>query len=248
MDLPIYFISDIHLMLNRTKQEAKREEILFSFFDHVRNSGGTLIINGDLFDFYFEYKDVIPKVYAPLYYQILKLRESGVKVHYILGNHDYWVMDFINDVLFDKVYDDDVKLKIGKKTFYITHGDGFLSWDKSYRALKKFIRSRLFIWFYRSLHPRIGYSFANWVSKKGEHYVHTKEYNKKILDEMKVQSQPFLDDCCDYFISGHYHQAKELDMKNCKLLLLGDWLSFFSSGKFDGQDLRLHFWTKDEKK
>ena len=248
MDLPIYFISDIHLMLNRTKQEAKREEILFSFFDHVRKSGGTLIINGDLFDFYFEYKDVIPKVYAPLYYQILKLRESGVKVHYILGNHDYWVMDFINDVLFDKVYDDDVKLKIGKKTFYITHGDGFLSWDKSYRALKKFIRSRLFIWFYRSLHPRIGYSFANWVSKKGEHYVHTKEYNKKILDEMKVQSKPFLDDGCDYFISGHYHQAKELDMKNGKLLILGDWLSFFSYGKFDGQDLKLHFWKKDEKK
>ena len=248
MDLPIYFISDIHLMLNRTKQEAKREEILFSFFDHVRNSGGTLIINGDLFDFYFEYKDVIPKVYAPLYYQILKLRESGVKVHYILGNHDYWVMDFINDVLFDKVYDDDVKLKIGKKTFYITHGDGFLSWDNSYRALKKFIRSRLFIWFYRSLHPRIGYSFANWVSKKGEHYVHTKEYNKKILDEMKVQSKPFFDDGCDYFISGHYHQAKELDMKNGKLLILGDWLSFFSYGKFDGEDLRLHFWKKDEKK
>ena len=235
-------------MLNRTKQEAKREEILFSFFDHVSNSGGTLIINGDLFDFYFEYKDVIPKVYAPLYYQILKLRESGVKVHYILGNHDYWVMDFINDVLFDKVYDDDVKLKIGKKTFYITHGDGFLSWDKSYRALKKFIRSRLFIWFYRSLHPRIGYSFANWVSKKGEHYVHTKEYNKKILDEMKVQSKPFFDDGCDYFISGHYHQAKELDMKNGKLLILGDWLSFFSYGKFDGQDLKLHFWKKDEKK
>ena len=248
MDLPIYFISDIHLMLNRTKQEAKREEILFSFFDHVRNSGGTLIINGDLFDFYFEYKDVIPKVYAPLYYQILKLRESGVKVHYILGNHDFWVMDFINDVLFDKVYDDDVKLKIGKKTFYITHGDGFLSWDKSYRALKKFIRSRLFIWFYRSLHPRIGYSFANWVSKRGEHYVHTKEYNKKILDEMKVQSKPFFDDGCDYFISGHYHQAKELDMKNGKLLILGDWLSFFSYGKFDGQDLKLHFWKKDEKK
>ena len=248
MDLPIYFISDIHLMLNRTKQEAKREEILFSFFDHVRNSGGTLIINGDLFDFYFEYKDVIPKVYAPLYYQILKLRESGVKVHYILGNHDYWVMDFINDVLFDKVYDDDVKLKIGKKTFYITHGDGFLSWDKSYRALKKFIRSRLFIWFYRSLHPRIGYSFANWVSKKGEHYVHTKEYNKKILDEMKVQSKPFFDDGCDYFISGHYHQAKELDMKNGKLLILPHWLSFFSYGKFDGQDLKLHFWKKDEKK
>ena len=235
-------------MLNRTKKEVEREEILFNFFDHVRKTGGTLIINGDLFDFYFEYKDVIPKVYAPFYYQILKLRESGVRVHYVLGNHDYWVMDFINNTLFDKVYDDDVKLKVGEKTFYITHGDGFLSWDKSYRALKKFIRSRLFIWFYRSLHPRIGYSFANWVSKKGDHYVHTKEYNKKILDEMKIQSKPFLDGGYDYFISGHYHQAKELDMKNGKLLILGDWLSFFSYGKFDGNDLRLHFWKKDEKK
>ena len=65
---------------------------------------------------------------------------------------------------------------------------------------------------------------------------------------MKIQSKPFLDGGCDYFISGHYHQAKELDMKNGKLLILGDWLSFFSYGKFDGNDLRLHFWKKDEKK
>ena len=247
MDLPIYFISDIHLMLKRTKSEAKREEILFSFFDHVRKTGGTLIINGDLFDFYFEYKYVIPKVYSNFYYQILKLRESGVKVHYVLGNHDYWVMDFINDTLFDEVYDDDVKIKIGGKTFYITHGDGFLSWDKSYRALKSLIRSRLFIWFYRSLHPSIGYSFANWVSKKGEHYAHSDEYNKKILNEMRIQAKPYLDNGCDYFISGHYHQAKELDMKNGKLLILGDWLNFFSYAKFDGNDLKLCFWKKDEK-
>ena len=247
MDLPIYFISDIHLMLNRTKSEAKREEILFGFFDHVRKTGGTLIINGDLFDFYFEYKYVIPKVYSHFYYQILKLRESGVKVHYVLGNHDYWVMDFINDTLFDEVYSDDVKIKIGGKTFYITHGDGFLSWDKSYRALKRLIRSRLFIWFYRSLHPSIGYSFANWVSKKGEHYAHSDEYNKKILNEMRIQAKPYLDNGRDYFISGHYHQAKELDMKNGKLLILGDWLNFFSYAKFDGNDLKLCFWKKDEK-
>lgn len=247
MDLPIYFISDIHLMLNRTEDEVKREQILFSFFDHVRENGGTLIINGDLFDFYFEYKDVIPKVYVPFYYQILKLRESGVKVHYMLGNHDYWVMDFINDTLFDKVYSDDLKIEINEKTFYITHGDGFLSWDRSYRVLKKFIRSRLFIWFYRALHPRIGYAFANWVSKKGEHYAHTEEYNNKILDEMKIQAKPYLDNDCDYFISGHYHQAKELNMKNGKLMILGDWLSIFSYGKFDGRDLKLHFWKKDEK-
>ena len=84
-------------MLKRTESAVKREEILYSFFDHVKDTGGTLFINGDLFDFYFEYQDVIPKVYAPFYYQILKLRESGVKVHYVLGNHDYWVMDLNQD-------------------------------------------------------------------------------------------------------------------------------------------------------
>tara|TARA_B100001758_G_scaffold246344_1_gene261217 strand:- start:1087 stop:1833 length:747 start_codon:yes stop_codon:yes gene_type:complete len=247
MDLPVYFISDIHLMLKRTDSEVNREEILFKFLDHVRQTGGTLIINGDLFDFYFEYKDVIPKVYVPFYYQILKLRESGVRVHYVLGNHDYWVMDFINDTLFDKVYSNDVKMNIGNKTFYITHGDGFLSWDRGYRLLKRIIRSRLFIWFYRSLHPRIGYSFASWVSKKGKHYIHSDEYNQRILNEMEIQAKPFIDDGYDYFISGHYHQAKELQMKKGKLIILGDWLSFFTYAKFDGKDLKLHYWNNNEK-
>ena len=246
MDLPVYFISDIHLMLKRTESAIKREEILYSFFDHVKNSGGTLFINGDLFDFYFEYQDVIPKVYAPFYYQILKLRESGVKVHYVLGNHDFWVMDFINDYLFDEVYENDLKIDIAEKTFYITHGDGYLSWDRSYRVLKRFIRSRLFIWFYRSLHPRIGYAFGRWVSKKGEHYKHSDGYNKRIADEMQKQAKPFFDGGCDYFISGHYHQAIELKDENGKMLILGDWLSFFTYGKFDGQDLTLNHWGKNE--
>jgi len=248
MDLPVYFISDIHLMLKRTESEVNRQKVLFSFLDHVKQTGGTLIINGDLFDFYFEYKDVIPKVYAPFYYQILKLRESGVKVHYVLGNHDFWVMDFIHDTLFDKVYSNDVKMKIGEKTFYITHGDGFLSWDRSYRLLRRVIRSRLFIWFYRSLHPRIGYAFGSWVSKKGKHYEHSDQYNQRILDEMKIQAKPFIDDGCDYFICGHYHQANELIMNPGKLVILGDWLSFFSYAIYDGQDLNLNYWGNDEKK
>ena len=155
-------------------------------------------------------------------------------------------MDFIKDFLFDEVYEEDLKVKISNKTFYITHGDGYLSWDKSYRVLKRLIRSRIFIWFYRSLHPRMGYAFGRWVSKKGNHYKHSEEYNKRISDEMQKQAQPFFDNGCDYFISGHYHQAKELDDENGKLLILGDWLSFFTYGKFNGQELTLNYWKKDE--
>ncbi|MAD51096.1 MAG: hypothetical protein CMF79_00795 [Candidatus Marinimicrobia bacterium] len=173
MDLPVYFISDIHLMLKKSDSEVRRQNILFQFLRHVKESGGTLVINGDLFDFYFEYKDVIPKSYVPFYHEILKLREAGVKVHFILGNHDYWVRDFITETLFDHTYSSDISFEVNSKKFFVTHGDGYLSWDTGYRLLKGFIRSRLFMWTYRWLHPRMGYVFARWISKKGEHYHHS---------------------------------------------------------------------------
>jgi len=247
MDLPVYFISDIHLMLKRTDLEIKRQEVLFKFLRHIKEDGGTLVINGDLFDFYFEYKDVIPKVFVPFYYEILKLRESGVKVHFVLGNHDYWVQDFITETLFDKTYFSDTEFIINGKNFFITHGDGYLSWDTGYRILRRFIRSRIFIWTYRWIHPRIGYAFARWISKKGENYHHSEEYNKKISDEMSIHANKQFSKGSDYFISGHYHQAIDLTLKNGKLLILGDWLSFFSYAKFDGEELKLHFWKDNEK-
>ena len=186
MDLPIYFISDIHLMLKREESEIRRQNILFKFLDHVKETGGTLIINGDLFDFYFEYKDVIPKVFVPFYYQILNLRSAGIKVHYVLGNHDFWVQDFITETLFDKTYFTDTTFNVNGKKIYVTHGDGYLSWDRGYRLLKRIIRSRLFIWFYRWIHPNIGYAFGRWVSKKGEHYIHSDQYNERISNEMSI--------------------------------------------------------------
>ena len=246
MDLPVYFISDVHLMLKRSESEVKRQEILFSFLHHIKETGGSLVINGDLFDFYFEYKDVIPKVFVPFYHEILKLRESGIKVYYVLGNHDYWVQDFITDTLFDQTYSTDTEFSIQGKRFFVTHGDGYLSWDRGYRLLRRFIRSRLFIWSYRWIHPRIGYAFARWISKKGENYEHSDEYNDRIANEMSIHAREKFKEGFNYFVTGHYHQARELPLNGGKLVILGDWLSFFSYAKFDGQDLSLQFWVNDE--
>ena len=166
MDLPVYFISDIHLMLKRTESEVNRQKVLFNFLDHVKQTGGTLIINGDLFDFYFEYKDVIPKKYFSIYNQLYMLKNAGIEIHYIVGNHDYWVMDFIENTITTKTYRDDVTLELNGKKFYISHGDGNLSWDHGYRLLKKIVQSKLFTRMYRLLHPNIGYRIAGWISKK----------------------------------------------------------------------------------
>ena len=98
----------------------------------------------------------------------------------------------------------------------------------------------------RCIHPNIGYAFGRWVSKKGENYEHSDQYNERIANEMSIHAEKRLGEGYDFFVVGHYHQAKELSLKSGKLVILGDWLSFFSYAKFDGQDLKLHFWGKDE--
>ena len=91
--------------------------------------------------------------------------KNNITIHYVVGNHDYWVQDFITEVLFDKTYFSDTSFNSNGKKFYVTHGDGYLSWDRGYRLLRAIIRSRLFIWLYRWVHPNIGYAFGRWVSK-----------------------------------------------------------------------------------
>jgi len=245
MELPVYFISDLHLMLRLTPEEKIRRQKLFRFFDHISSTGGTLFINGDIFDFYFEYKHVIPKMYFDFYYEINKLRNNGVKIHFMLGNHDYWVMDFITEQLSHKTYFEDLSLEISGKRFFITHGDGYLSWDRGYRLLRSIIRSRLFIWLYRWVHPRVGYGFAQWISKKGEHYIHSDEYNQRVQTEMGKHARLKFDQNYDFFITGHYHQAQEIKIDTGKLFILGDWLGYFSYAEFDGKNMKLKYWEKD---
>ena len=245
MNLPLYFISDIHLMDESSDNYTKINKNLESFFNHISKTGGTLFINGDLFDFYFEYKDVIPKKYFSLYNQLYTLKSSGVEIHYILGNHDYWVMDFIEKKITTKTYRNDVTMELNGKKFYISHGDGYLSWDHGYRLLKYVIQSKLFIWAYRWIHPNIGYRIADWVSKKGKHYDHSKEYNERVLNDMTSLAHKKIRQGFDYLILGHYHQAVDKSVENGKLLILGDWLSFFTYGYFDGNELSLLKWKED---
>ncbi len=242
MQLPVYFISDVHLMLKRSKQEKKRQEKLFRFLDHVQNTGGTLIIIGDLYDFYFEYKHVIPKVYFPFYQQLYSVKQSGVGIHFVTGNHDHWTMEFMEETLTNTVSKEDWTFEINGKRFYLTHGDGILSWDWGYRLLKTVIRSRLFIWLYRWIHPTIGYGIAHFISKKGRHYEHTNDYNTKVLNELIVFAETITADGFDYVLTGHYHQATIENVNGGKLVVLGDWLRYFSYGLFEGNELELKFW------
>ena len=104
MKTPVYFISDVHLKLEKSTKEAKRRNKLYRLFDKIVDTGGTCFFVGDLFDFYFEYPDLIPKAYVDFFFKIDEMRRKNIEFHFLLGNHDYWIQDYIENTLMDNVY------------------------------------------------------------------------------------------------------------------------------------------------
>ena len=245
MNTPVYFISDIHLKLSIDNSEKKRRAKLYRLFDKIIETGGSCFFVGDLFDFYFEYPHMIPKSYSDFYEKAKNLKENGISLYFFAGNHDYWIGDFIKNEIMDEVYLNDKKIKINGKNFYLTHGDGILSWDYSYRLLKRIIRSKVFISIFQWLHPTIGYKIANFISKSGKHYPPEAKINKKVRNELKKVAEKHFNNGFDYMVSGHYHLGEMFSINNGKLAVLGDWFHKPSYAIFDGEDFKLELWEND---
>ena len=245
MKTPLYFISDIHLKLRTSPEEKNRRESLYRLLDQVRLTGGTCFFVGDLFDFYFEYPDLVPKSYTDFYQKAKDMKKDGVELHYILGNHDYWVQEFMMHEIMDQVYFDDAIIDVNGKKFFLTHGDGLLSWDHGYRLLKKMIRSKFFIWLFRWLHPTIAYKIANAISRSGRHDTHSEKFNKDVRIELQDYAKNHFDNGFDYMVCGHYHLGEMFSVNEGKLAILGDWFHRPSYAVYDGMDLKLHQWELD---
>ena len=239
MKTPVYFISDIHLKLDLNNDERERRKKLYHLLNQIQRTGGTCFFLGDLFDFYFEYPDLIPKCYLDFYDKAKQLRENGVQLHFLAGNHDYWVGAHIKNTVMDKVYLRDKKIEINGKKFYLTHGDGLLSWDHGYRLLKKIIRSRLFIWILRILHPSIAFKIASFITKSGKRNDYNADFNKDVRIELQNIAKKHFDNGFDFMISGHYHLGEMFSLKKGKLAILGDWFYRPSYVIFDGNDIKL---------
>lgn len=245
MKTPLYFISDIHLKLRTSPEEKNRRESLYRLLDQVRLTGGTCFFVGDLFDFYFEYPDLVPKSYTDFYQKAKDMKKDGVELHYILGNHDYWVQEFMTHEIMDQVYFDDAIIDVNGKKFFLTHGDGLLSGDHGYRLLKKMIRSKFFIWLFRWLHPTIAYKIANAISRSGRHDTHSEKFNEDVRIELQDYAKNHFDNGFDYMVCGHYHLGEMFSVNEGKLAILGDWFHRPSYAVYNGMDLKLHQWELD---
>tara|TARA_B100000427_G_C15403997_1_gene548972 strand:+ start:144 stop:884 length:741 start_codon:yes stop_codon:yes gene_type:complete len=246
MNTPVYFISDIHLRLSYDGAEKKRREKLYRLLDIIKDNRGTCFFVGDLFDFYFEYPHLIPKSYSDFYSKAKELKDDGINLYFLAGNHDYWVGDYIKNEVMDEVYLNDHSIEINGKKFYITHGDGILSWDHGYRFLKTITRSKLFVQLFKWLHPTIAYKIANYISKSGKRSTNESEFDNDIRKELQKFAEKKFDNGFDYMISGHYHLGEMYTINNGKLAILGDWFFRPSYAVFDGKDLFFELWEEND--
>ena len=249
MDLPkgkkVYFASDFHLGIPDRSTSIAREKRLCNWLDEIARDAGLLYLVGDIFDTWFEYRNVVPKGFTRFLGKLAELSDGGLQIEAFTGNHDLWMSGYFMDELNIPVHYQPITRDINGKNFFIGHGDGLGPGDNGYKLLKMVMSNRGSQWLYRRLHPDTGVGLAGWLSRLGPK--HADKPEKKFLgeEEWLVQfAQGMLKkEHIDYFIFGHRHIAIEYPLINNSLYVnLGDWLRYDSYAVFDGQTLLLKFY------
>ncbi len=238
----IYFFSDAHLGLTSHNDDRKKERAIVRFLEAVGKDGKELFIVGDLFDYWFEYRTVVPKGYFRLFTALADLNERGVRLTYLAGNHDFWLKTYFRDELGMQIALDPIERTFNGKRFYIHHGDGVLQRETGYKILKRILRNRVNIWLFSLLHPDLGSRIARWSSRTSRSHTSKKTHEEHGMAEF---AQEKLNEGFDYVIMGHYHQPMYRNLNGGVYVNLGDWIDSYTYAVFDGKQLELKTWQKD---
>lgn len=242
---PLYFISDIHLGLGTKEEERKKEDRLLSFLKAILPSAEKLFILGDLFDFWFEYRTVVPKGFHRTLSALQDLTDHGIAVEYLAGNHDYWIGDFFSTELGMTLRFDPYELRLQDKRVYLHHGDGLAKNDLGYRMIKPILRNRWSIRAYRMLHPDFGVRLARGSSKTSRAYTSGKDYGKEEEGMLAFARQKFLDGM-DIVVMGHRHRPRLTMVDGGTYVNLGDWIDYFTYGIMTQGHMSLNSWDGEK--
>lgn len=245
-----YFISDLHVGSHNQENEILKEKYLRSFFDFLNQEHEfSLYIVGDLFDFWFEYKHAIPTYYQHILSKLMLLREKGIPITFISGNHDFWMRDFFEKHMGIPTFHGIHTETILGKSFFFFHGDGIVEKDVGYRTLKRILQNPLVIWLYRWIHPDIGIPIARYASQLSRnHYVLEPEEAAAEDAEYIAYAETQFQKGYDIVVMGHTHRPMVHKKEDKIYINLGDWLVHFTYATFDGQTLEQHTWKLNEEK
>ena len=244
----IYFASDQHFGAPNFEQSLEREKHFVKWLDEIKHNAETLFLLGDLFDFWFEYKEVVPKGFVRVLGKLAELKENGINIYFFVGNHDLWMKDYFEKELDIPVYHQPTEFILQKKSFLIGHGDGLGPGDKGYKILKKIFTNPVCKWIFKWIHPDLGVGLAKYLSVEnklisGEEDVHFLGEDKEFLIQYckEVLKQKHY----DYFVFGHRHLPTIFDLsQNSKYVNTGDWISYFTYGELIDGNFELKEYSK----
>ncbi|PCE62964.1 UDP-2,3-diacylglucosamine diphosphatase [Sediminicola luteus] len=254
LDLPkgkkIYFISDHHLGAPTQEASKKRELYFVSWLQQIQKDAAALFIVGDLFDFWFDYKTVVPKGFTRTLGTLAQMADAGLPIFFFVGNHDLWMDGYFEEELGIPVFHKPQQFRAQGKTFFVGHGDGLGPHDEGFKRMKKVFVHPLSKWLFRWLHPDIGVRLAQHLSVKnkmisGDDDIHFLGEDKEWLVQYakrKLEHAHY-----DYFVFGHRHLPMEIDLgKQSTYVNLGDWINHYTYAAFDGERLGLVHHPKPE--
>lgn len=239
----IYFLSDFHLGAPDEQLSLAREKKIVKFLGEIQSSAAAIFIVGDLFDFWYEYRTVVPKGYVRILGKMAELTDAGIPVYFFVGNHDMWMKDYFQKELNIPVYFEPVPFEFNNKKFLIGHGDGLGPGDHGYKMLKKIFRNPFCQWLFGVLPPFFGMGLANYMSRRSR--AQTGTTDEVFLGEDKEWlitycKEVLQNEFYDFFVFGHRHLPIDFRLSDkSRYINLGDWIKFFTYAEFDGQTLEL---------
>ena len=232
-----YFVSDVHLGL-RVGDPAEREGRFVAFLRSLPEDAGALYLLGDIWDFWYEYRDVVPKGYIRVFSALQDLMDRGVDVYFFQGNHDVWTYSYFEELGMKKLVQPAVVEMEGKR-FCLGHGDGLGPVPFGYRFLRGLFHNPVAQFLFSMLHPRIAFGFGNGWSR-GNRLARHEEYVFKGEDEplYKFVEAYAAQNRVDYFVFGHYHASVDMTLPSgTRLLVLKDWMESSPYICFDGKEI-----------
>ena len=239
----IYFLSDFHLGAPDHTSSLEREKLIVRFLDEIKNDAAEIFLVGDMFDFWYEYRKVVPKGYLRLLGKLAELSDLGIPLHFFVGNHDMWMKNYFQKELNMPVYYEPKEFERNGMKILIGHGDGLGPGDHGYKRLKKLFRNPVSQWLFGILPPVTGMGLAHYLSRRSRRQTGASEeiflgeekewlmiYAREILAKKEV----------DFFIFGHRHLPIDYRLNaKSRYINLGDWIRYYTYAVLDGDQLEL---------
>jgi UDP-2,3-diacylglucosamine hydrolase len=239
----IYFISDFHLGVPNDTDSRKREDKIVAWLNSISNDVQILYLMGDVFDYWFEYKEVVPRGYVRLLGKLAELSDAGVEMHYFTGNHDMWVFDYLPKEIGLQIHRAPIQREYNDKKFFLGHGDGLGPGDYGYKFIKKVFANKLAQWLFARIHPNTGIGLMKFFSRRSRIATGTSDdvYLGDNKEWLMIYSREVLQkEHYDYFIFGHRHMPLDKALSdNSRYINLGEWINHFTYAVYDGQELQL---------